>query len=203
MRALCIAAMLVGPFTALRADTHSVIKTTVAGHETVFTQYMQGMNMRTEDLSDDVARRRVTIYNFERKARYALDLESREYVEWHAQSPDLILCLAQRIARPPRIRESGKVVNIYYETIDTGEQKQFFGRTAKHLLMRERHVAEPGACEHTYQTEKDGWYIPRAKPGTTKGSYHLVSYRSFTGPKHVPRQSVKARRSVTAWGASS
>ncbi len=107
-------------------------------------------------------RQRATIFNFERKAMYVLDPESRQYMEL-ASSQDILLALAGWIARPPRMRDSGKTVNIFYETVDTGERRQMFGREAEHLLTRERHRAEPGACEIDRETDTDGWYIPVSK----------------------------------------
>ncbi len=175
MRSLCVAVLLVAPLALpVAADTREVIKTTVAGHETVFAEYIQGKNMRTEDLTPHGSRRRIMIQNFERKTIYELDPQSREYVELRPRSSDWLVLLAEWIARPPRTRESGKVVNIYYETVDTGERKQFFGHTAEHLLMRERHVAEPGACDFSHQIERDGWYIPRNERGAPRVSYGYV-----------------------------
>lgn len=179
MRALCVAILVPGLLTVpLAADTHEVIKTTVAGREMVSAWYVQGKNTRTEDLSPQRPGPSVTIQNSERNMMYALDPQSREYVEYRPPSADLILSFADWIARPPRTQESGKVVNIYYETIDTGERREFFGRTAKHLLFRERRVADPGACTPSYELEKDGWYLSRAELGPTKRAYFIASIGS-------------------------
>ncbi len=181
MRAICVAVLLTALLTiSLRADTREVTKITVAGHETIFATYVQGNAMRTEHLSQNSSRQLVMIDRLDRKVRYILDVPARKYVEQQSQAPDLILSLAQWIARPPRNRDSGKTVNLYYETVDTGERKQFFGRTAKHLLLRERHVAEPGACNHTYDMERNGWYLPLAEPDTAQASYHLVGHIAFS-----------------------
>jgi hypothetical protein len=185
MRTFAVALLLVLLTIPSRADTRAVIKTTFAGQETIYAQYVQGKNMRTEDLSPDGSRRPVTIWNWEQKTMYQLDLQSEEYVERGPHDADWILSVAGWIARPPRIHESGKIVNIYFETIDTGERREFFGRSAKHLLVRERHVAEPGACDQTRATEKDGWYIPRVNTDTEAAPYLLVSYTGFiTGMCH-------------------
>lgn len=141
------------------ADTYKVTKITMNGQESILAEYLQGKSYRVESQSQ-TGTRAVSIQTFEPRAMYELDPESRKYTETRYE-PDFILVLAQRIARPPRVIETGKTVNIYYETIDTGERKQFFGQTAKHLVIRERHAAEPNACELSFQTEKDGWYIPR------------------------------------------
>ena len=185
MRVLGMAAVLVASLTAsLWADTHEVVRTTFAGHETVSALYLQDKNSRTEHLSGD-GRQVVTIRDAERKLGYILDLPSQKYVELVPQGPDLILSLARWIARPPRIRESGKTVNIYYQMVDTGERKQFFGFTARHLFLHERHVAEPGACDSTYQTEKNGWYLPPTESSTAHPSFRLVAAYQLAG---VPAQ---------------
>lgn len=175
-----LAILLVVVVAPVCADLREVTKVTIAGHETVYAQYVQGKNRRTEDLGQDHSPRLATIWNPERKTRYELDLRSQEYVEHHPGSADWIFSLAMWIARAPRLHESGKTVNIYYEAIDTGERREFFGHTAKHLLVSERHVAQPGACEPTYQIQKDGWYIPPAEAGA-RGSYHLSAYAGFAG----------------------
>jgi hypothetical protein len=86
-----------------------------------------------------------------------LDPASRQYVEWSAAERSPLLTMAQRITRPPH--DSGKTVNVYYDVTDTKERKQFFGMTARHILIQERYVADQGACQGSYQTSKDGWYI--------------------------------------------
>jgi hypothetical protein len=175
MRAISVPSLL---FVAasLMADTREVIKTTVGGKRMLEAQYFQGKSFRTETLSEDGATLKATIENFEHKAMYQLDMELREYMEWRAQSPDLILSLARWISRPQRPYESGKTVNIYYETVDTGERREFFGHTARHLFLRERHVAEAGACELTHQIEKNGWYLPRDERTKAKVAYLQVTF---------------------------
>jgi len=143
----------------LGADTYTLSKSTFNGQEMLVAEYLQGKNYRTEVI-DQGRSRSVSIRNLEQGIWYEIDLQSHKYSETTFKSSP-ILSLAQWIARPPRVHESGKTVNIYYETIDTGERKEFFGQAAKHLVFRERHVAESGACDASYQTERDGWYIPR------------------------------------------
>ncbi|MBV9082636.1 MAG: hypothetical protein JOZ62_08175 [Acidobacteriaceae bacterium] len=154
---LFLAALFAAP---LGADTRKLTKTTINGQEYVSAFYTQGHKLRTEYSSQNPLHERVTIQDSDRNVTYLLDPESRKYVESGPQTSDLILSLAQWIARPPRIRESGKTVNVYYEVVDTGERQQFFGKTAKHLRVRTRQVAEPGACQGSYTAEKDGWYLP-------------------------------------------
>lgn len=171
---LAFAAMLCA--SRLQADTREVVRITANGHETTYAQYLQGDKIRTENLEKNSPRPSVTVENPARRATYILDPSSRRYIEqpWYT---DWIRPLTQWIARPTRVRESGKRVDIYYETIDTGERQQVFGRTARHLLLRERHVAEPGACERTREIDKDGWYLPWRESGKAR----LVFYLGFAG----------------------
>ncbi len=58
MRALGLAVLLPLLFVgALAGDTREVIKTTVAGHETVYAEFIRGRSMRIEDLSQDLTGR--------------------------------------------------------------------------------------------------------------------------------------------------
>jgi hypothetical protein len=171
MRAFAVApliAVLVAAPPA--ADIHVVTKVTSPGGEVVSSRDEQGPNCRYQYRNG--TRPMAMIRNSQ--GMYELDLQSREYVEFRAESQDFILSMAQWIARPPHIHQSGKAVNIYYETIDTGGRKQFFGRTARHLIIGERHVAETGACDQTYTAETVGWYVPSDAPPVRRNYFHLI-----------------------------
>ena len=173
MRTLFWAALLIAP---LVADTHEVIKATFAGRETVYAQYTQGQKTRSEELDHNGLPKLVSIYK--ERVVYRLDWQRREYMEYVRDDPHVIQTLALWIARPPRVHDSGKTVHVYYETLDTGQTRQIFGETAKHLVLRERSVAEPGACGRTWQRDTDGWYIQTEKPRTRTQLYALDSSRN-------------------------
>ncbi|MGA2184289.1 MAG: hypothetical protein ABSH47_14800 [Bryobacteraceae bacterium] len=159
--------LLLLPVAAL-ADSKIVFRDTVGGNEIVQTEYRQGRNMRWD--SGDGA----NILNADEGRVYMLDLRNRTWTAQQAH-PGALLVLAAWIRRPPRVRESGKTVDVWYDTTDTGERRQMFGFTASHLVTRERRVAEPGACSASSETVTDGWYIPR-KSGTRWG---LRAYGSW------------------------
>jgi hypothetical protein len=170
MRAFVLGLLLAA---TLAADTHQVTKTSYPGGEAIATQDFQGNNFRVLDKNG--SRSMVMIRN--QQGFFELDLQARQYVQLRPQSEDFILFLAQWIARPPRIHESGKTVNIFYEVVDTGDRRRFFGHAARRLRVIERHVAERGACDQTYRTEKAGWYIPRDESrGPQKGSVRLIHF---------------------------
>ena len=180
MRAARVAMLLVSALT-LFADRRTVTRTSAAGSETVCTSYVQGKNQRTGCRNQDGSNSVVTISNSERNVTYLLDLALRKYVESHSPNSDLILTLAAWITRPPRFYQSGKAVNIYSETVDTGERKQFFGRTAKHLVISWRQIADPGACGLTQEGVRDGWYIPKSESRPAQGVCYLMAMASSGG----------------------
>ncbi len=160
MRLWLVLLVLAGCALPVSADVRLVTKLSVNGQEGLSTEYLQGRNVRWESVSDAGAGHRptVTILNLDRKVQYVLDVRAKQYVE--SAGYDLLLTLAMWIRRSPRVRESGKTVDIYVENIDTGERRETFGHTARHLISRERHVPQPGACsQDDSEIDKDGWYI--------------------------------------------
>jgi len=169
-----IVLLLAASVCSLTADTEYVMKTNFDGHESIVRHYLRGNDMRTEDVEAPGSSQRVTIFSFKRRAIYQVDEGAKQYTKM--QGPDLVTELAAWITRAPRFRESGKTVNIYYETIDTGERRQMFGLTTRHLIFHERHVAEPGACAGNSEIDRDGWYAsPRSATAHLEyGSYALA-----------------------------
>ena len=104
------------------------------------------------------------------KVVYHLDLKARQYVELHMptfpQGP------------PVPIPRFGTTVDFYYETTYTGETKEFLGRIAKHLILRQPQVVEPGACMKALVTETDGWYFPKPE-NTIPVDYPTVAAFGF------------------------
>ncbi|HEX6043194.1 MAG TPA: hypothetical protein VFZ22_01795 [Pyrinomonadaceae bacterium] len=62
---------------------------------------------------------------------------------------------AQPQAQPTR----GGIVNITNTITDTGERKQMFGFTARHIKTSMVKTASPEACDKDQKVETDGWYI--------------------------------------------
>ena len=55
--------------------------------------------------------------------------------------------------------QRGGVVNITQTITDTGERKQMFGFTARHIKTSLVKTASPDACDKDQKIETDGWYI--------------------------------------------
>lgn len=59
----------------------------------------------------------------------------------------------------PSIPQRGGVVNITQTITDTGERKQMFGFTARHIKTSLVKTASVDACDKDQKIETDGWYI--------------------------------------------
>lgn len=181
--------------TGLRADIYEVIRVTPRHHGGLITAYKYGRqgSLRLWE-PGDFRNRHIVIWNEERKAVYELNPDTHQYLEpWRT---DWVALLARWIARP-RNHESGKTVDIYYETIDTGQRRQILGHTARHLRFRERHVAAPGACNPSSSIEDDGWYI--AFPERDPGSLRTISLKPIYD-HYESRESYACRDTVIKHG---
>ncbi|MDQ6665414.1 MAG: hypothetical protein M3Z23_13600 [Acidobacteriota bacterium] len=143
----------------------------MSGVDTVITtNYEQGNNWRWQSEAlvpvPDVHRSLATIVNGDRGSYYVLDFNAKKYIEPRRVEP--ILTVAMWLTRAPRIVPSGKTVHTNFETIETGESCQVFGHMARHVITRERTVAEPGACSGISKLEKDSWYIPYPHRGNVR-----------------------------------
>jgi len=164
--------LLLLPAVAL-ADLKIVTRASVDGQEGVATSYQQGHKIRWDSGSF------ATIVNVDEHRTYQLNMDRRT---WLVRQPasDPLLVLAMWIRRPPRVHESGKTVEVWYETTDTGERREMFGHAASHLITRERHVYESGGCTGmtgSTETVIDGWYIPR--PASAQHKAFLSAYSSL------------------------
>ena len=92
---------------------------------------------------------------------FELNLDAGEYVA--APYPPQPLSKAQAEARglkPPQFVASAKpTLRIETTTLDTGERKEFFGHTAKHVITTVRQIPLEGSKSTAQEMVKDGWYI--------------------------------------------
>ena len=100
--------------------------------------------------------REAIIQQCDARRAYMLDLDAHEYTvtelsdhgHWKPGQP------AQALPS-----KEGGSLEIYLDTEDTGDRKQMFGHTARHLITRERRMVSPESCGQNTNTETDGWYI--------------------------------------------
>jgi hypothetical protein len=186
LRAASVLAIFMSAGGVATADRKTIIKDTSDNFVVVTTTYAHGKSLRWESevlVPGDPQRPVANILNADRGASYVLDLNAREYVAPRSAEP--ILTLAMWLHRP-RISSSGKTVRIYSEAVDTGERRQMFGLTARHLIIHQRTTAEAGACSCNSTLERDGWYVPAVSASAYQGTF-LVAVGQRAGIISSPR----------------
>jgi hypothetical protein len=109
-----------------------------------------------------------------------MDFNHRQQVAWRSDLRQYVI-----IQWPPALQSDlppASVITIERNTTDTGQRKQFFGRTARHLVT---HVTRSDGPETTI----DGWYIdapgfPKRKSGA--GASLAILTTSVGGQKLGP-----------------
>jgi hypothetical protein len=77
--------------------------------------------------------------------------------------------------------ENGGTVTMTYTTKDTGERKQMFGYTARHLIITIESEASPDACrKDKTKMQMDGWYIDAEWAFQCDRSAEYANYLSQT-----------------------
>ena len=101
---------------------------------------------------------------------FELDLAARIYTAFRANQHGSPVWLKPRHTQP--LKNTGLTVHIHTETIDTGERRETFGYSARHVITR---TSQSRDSQLLSESECDGWYIDApaawltvhpAKPGT-------------------------------------
>ncbi len=149
------------------------------------TEYLAPDRLRNEwqsQMRDHIGPPMATIIlRGEHNRIFVLDLQAREYTTYESDARGTTVGI-----RPKPTVDSGGTLQIWLENIDTGERRDIFGHTARHIITRERRIAGPGACSKPSQSETDGWYIDGAVlPEWPRKSYHHVAQRGHAGRRHA------------------
>jgi hypothetical protein len=178
MRLPLCAALVLGSALYVAAQTSrpsdlTIVTQTVHGDVTwTETEYIKGSRSRLEvnismqrpgrqndpmnRLSELMSKHpQATIVQCDQHQQLSLDLLGHEYSSTEIDD----LGDPVRHTPPMETQPSGATVTVTIETTDTGERKQFFGRTARHVITKESSVAGPGAVSSFSSSERDGWYI--------------------------------------------
>jgi len=138
-----------------------VTRQVMGGLTDIRTEYVAGDRFRNEwqtQMGDRPGTAMASIIlRGERDKIFVLDLQAHEYLTYETDSRGMA---PGSHARPAA--QSGGTLQIDIEYVDTGERKEMFGHTARHIITREKRGASPGACSRDSYSETDGWYIDQA-----------------------------------------
>jgi len=92
---------------------------------------------------------------------FELNLDAAEYVS--APYPPKPLTQAEIEARGlsklAKSRSGKPTLRIETTTADTGERREFFGHTARHIIITRKQIPLEGSHSEPQETVTDGWYI--------------------------------------------
>jgi hypothetical protein len=119
------------------------------------TVYASGPNRRIEPNADTTGVRRpfpniVTIERCDEHVAYALNPETREYME-------LPLPVASGSSAQANTASAKVIFDL--TTVDTGETKKVFGHTARHYITTTKQTAAPESGLPPSETVEDAWYL--------------------------------------------
>jgi hypothetical protein len=151
MTAMCAAAAL--------ADVKVKSKQTVSGQSFETTTYIKGKRQRSESMGG-----MVNLTQCDLKRGVQLNGNSQTYmVTPFASTTQTVTRSAQPATDKNGVVQTGGSVTTTITTKDTGERKQMFGYTARHLIITIETVSAPDACNKSNtKMQTDGWYIDAA-----------------------------------------
>jgi hypothetical protein len=145
---------------AAHADIKVRTKSTQGGTTTENTTYIKGPRQRTEMAGGML----ITVQQCDLKRDLHINPKTKTYmVNRYADSSET----AERAPSQPQSQKSapgngvkGGVVTMTVTNKDTGERKQIFGYTARHIITTMVTESSPDAChQNKSKMEIDGWYI--------------------------------------------
>ncbi|HEV2835991.1 MAG TPA: hypothetical protein VGW58_11770 [Pyrinomonadaceae bacterium] len=147
---------------AVNADTKVKSRQTSGGQTYENTSYIKGKRQRTESNGGQM----VTVTQCDLRRNIQIMPEMKTYLIQPYDQP--ASGAAATTANPPVAAtqmpaKKGGVVTSTITTRDTGERKQMFGYTARHIITTMEMEASPDACSPMKnKMEIDGWYIDAA-----------------------------------------
>jgi hypothetical protein len=133
-----------------------------AATETVL--YIKGQRMRNEMAGGGMGF--TTILQCDLKRTLTINEKTKTYMVSSTDRPNTAMGVgdggATGMTAPPQNDQTpirGGIVNITNTITDTGERKEMFGFTARHIKTSMVKKASPESCDKDQKVETDGWYI--------------------------------------------
>jgi hypothetical protein len=117
---------------------------------------------------------------------FQLDLEAGVYTASRVHEYGSPTWNKSKVTRT-KLQPSGRCVHVHTQTIDTGERREMFGYSARHVIARTTCKFSRESDSDPTETELDGWYIDPPAAWLTlyppqHGRYFLVHGRQFDTP---------------------
>jgi hypothetical protein len=145
----------------ITGDFKITIKNTMAGNTSQGTTMIKGSRQR-EETSMAMGQSQITITQCDLKRSIQINDSARKYIinSFATDEGDTAGAGGGHAQGAAGSAQKGGVVTMTINTIDTGERKEMFGFTARHLKRTTMMESGPGACsQNKMKIENDGWYI--------------------------------------------
>ncbi len=148
----------------IRGDFKITIKTNMAGQDMQSTTMIKGLRERSETSMGGMSMGMVSVTQCDLKRTIQINDRARKYIITPMDSDDPSIGAANEggvgASTGGGASRRGGVVTMTLNTTDTGERKQMFGFTARHLKRTMISQSSPDACQpQQMKMETDGWYI--------------------------------------------
>ncbi len=143
------------------ADTKVKARQTMQGQSFENTTYIKGKRQRAEQNMGGMETVTITQCDLRRDLR--LMPATKVYVidPYDTPSETTTEVKTEAVTKPqPKVTQKGGVITTTSTIKDTGERKQMFGYTARHLIITMETESSPDACtQQKSKMQTDGWYI--------------------------------------------
>jgi len=148
----------------ISGDFKITIKTTMAGMPRQRTTMIKGLRERTETnmVMGGMNMSQVSITECDLRRTIQINDRARKYMisPMDSDESNSASTSAAAGAAMGGTSRRGGLVTMTVNTIDTGERKEMFGFTARHLKRTTMSQSSPDACQEQHmKIETDGWYI--------------------------------------------
>jgi hypothetical protein len=160
MRIIGALAVLLCVSSAATADIKVTRRVGAGGHAILATIYVKGARERTEMPNN------TTIRQCDLRRTIQINEGARKYVITPDADADSSNANAPAPQQRPKATRRGGVITYTVNVNDTGERKQMFGYTARHIKSTTVMDAPADTCSPGhFEIESDGWYIDFAAGG--------------------------------------
>ena len=158
-RLLLLLVCAAGMAAQARADVKIKSKQTAGGQAYENTTYIKGKRQRSEQMGGQM----VTIQQCDLRRDIQLMPQMRAYTVRPYETADAPAATTVSETRQTDGRTKGGIVTSTITSRDTGERKQMFGYTARHIITTIEMKSSPDSCSPmNSRMETDGWYIDAA-----------------------------------------
>jgi len=172
----------------IRGDFKITIKTNMAGQERQSTTMIKGLRERSEMSAGGMNMGMVSVTQCDLKRTIQINDRARKYIITPMESDDSASGpssgggMSAFAGGGPSRR--GGVVTMTVNTTDTGERKQMFGFTARHLKRTMMSESSPDACQpQQMKMETDGWYRRKRADATRRKAVGIATSSSAPDPR--------------------